>query len=271
MKKNVILLLMLTALWTFPPVQTAASAIPLENTTAYEAEWDETDIADAVYTDAQDPQLFVAYVYMADNEDNPYNNPYRDITVYFGGDMDLYAQAFYYNFNDDEIFEKYGVVRIVGELPKNTDHPYHIHPYASDARAMTFSYKSMYFDREVTIMDDILLADSYNEFYFVGGSKSYIDAHGSEKLTEMYDLFHSDTESINENRAAEGAPSTEIAENPADTEHVDEKQEIVSLEPRRKPTLLSLVLIILLISAAACFFGYRTYRKEKADENTYED
>ena len=151
------------------------------------------------------PKFFVAYIYGEDNPDNPYNNTYRDYTITFGGHYNIRYTKKQYNYVSSNTYKDFKVVKIIGYLPWDYEEPYGVMLTGSDGRAgkesavcvngLTGTY--------ITAMDTYIPSD-YNEFFFVYGSKDYIKSKEANTiLTNMAQLFHSETDSMNDTLAAE--------------------------------------------------------------------
>lgn len=270
------------------PALMALTVLLYPGSMAVAGEFDQIDAAKVNYQASDDPQPFVAYVYIESNRENPYNNEYRDISIDLGGDMDLYVSAKHYTYNNDWIYDTYHVIRFTGELPKNSERAYFVIPRASDMNGVIFSHMGWFFDEEIRT-SGVHLRDGCNEFFLVGGSDEWVRAHGKEKLQELYDLFHSDTGEISgcraeqEHNGEDGGREGTTDESRGDGQKADaggSRQEqqteaapvlIEQTKPKKKLTPFAIVLILLIIGIPAGKRAYLLYRRNKADENTYED
>lgn len=159
------------------------------------------DLSDSGFTEADDLRFVACYIYAEDNEDNPFNNPNRDVRLIFDGNtMTGYLDVHNYNFQDDEFYTRYHVIRQTTYLPYDAD-GYFVSPSLSDANSMTSSYQVRVNDKD-GLTEPLLLAD-YNEVYLVTGSAQWLKESGKQKLDEMYMLFHSESGSIGDNPATE--------------------------------------------------------------------
>jgi hypothetical protein len=169
-----------------------------------------TNLKEAKFSKADDPQPFVAYIYVEGDENNPYNNENRDVTFYLGGELGLYKTEAHHNYYKSEIFQKFHVVRITGSAPKNVKTPYHVMASCSDEHAGNYSSKMAFFNQAIDTSTDISLNTKYNEFFIVCGSSDWIEQNGMSKLTQLYSLFHSDKQDINENKAFNSAVNEDV-------------------------------------------------------------
>ena len=168
-----------------------------------------TDLKEAAFDASQESVPVVIYAYVADDAENPYNQPNRDITVEFGGNGDYYITAEAYHFLDDTLYKDYGIVRMVCKLPSaDAEELFYPTLTASDIPAAeSMSYLvALNSDApvDVTLGSAIpasSLQSSLNEFYFVGShDHQWVEQNGGEKLTQMYHLLHSEDGNIHNNR-----------------------------------------------------------------------
>lgn len=171
---------------------------------------DRVDISTQPFSEEDAPQYFIAYVYVENNMDNPYNNPNRDITLNFGGSCDYYLTAKNAVFASDYAYETYGVARITGYLPQNGEVSLNLYPTTSDTNVSTLAYKEWFFDEEITASTPLEIREEYNEFFLVAGSSDWVQAEGENKLRDLYRLFHSETGDVNDNTAYQIAINAEL-------------------------------------------------------------
>lgn len=189
-----------------------ASYIFVSTVSVYAATEGGTDLANTSFTDEQKVVPFVAYVYVEDDAENNYDNPNRDVTIYFGGAGESYITAHNYQFKDSDSFTKNKVIRVTGKLPTTGDYDYYPTIIASDRKAAEGNvYYVGKFNGADYSMEDFgngikpseLDAD-YNEFVFACGSYDWVSTEGKNKLNEIYSLYHSNTGNLSES-AAESA------------------------------------------------------------------
>lgn len=199
--KKIILTFALAAVCVF------TSVIP-----TYAATEGGTDLANTNFTEDQRAVPFVAYIYIEDDAENNYDNPNRDVTIYFGGAGESYITAHNYQFKDSDSFAKDKVIRVTGKLPTTGDYDYYPTIITNDRKAAEGNvYYIGKFNNTDYSMEDFgngikpsELGTDYNEFVFVGGSYDWVSTEGKKKLDEVYSLYHSNTGNLSES-AAESA------------------------------------------------------------------
>lgn len=199
--KKIILTFALTAVCVF------VSVMP-----TYAATEGGTDLANTNFTEDQRAVPFVAYVYIGDDAENNYDNPNRDVTIYFGGAGEYYITTHNYQFKDSDSFAKDKVIRVTGKLPTTGDYDYYPTIITNDRKAAegNVNYIGKFNNTDYSMEDfgngikPSELNTDYNEFVFVGGSYDWVSTEGKKKLDEVYSLYHSNTGNLSES-AAESA------------------------------------------------------------------
>lgn len=161
--------------------------------------WADENLKTASFTASDDAQFFIAYIYVADDEENPYNYHERDITLHFG---EYYITAKYTDYADTDLYKNFGYVRVHGYLPK--DRTYFPSMDTSDSTFDRFSYRVMYDGMDISSGEGAELKTGNNEFFFVGGFTGYVHGEsGKKKMQELYDNCHTQDGGFYGNKAAE--------------------------------------------------------------------
>ena len=147
-------------------------------------------------SETQNPKFFVAYVYVENNDTSFTNNPNRDITLSFLGEQNQYTlTAKNSEFSSDFAFSKYGVVRMTGYLPSEA---VTLLPTASDSGVTGTDYMMRLGDTSLTVTEPFTLQEEFSELYIVLGPSDWVASSGGEKLDNLYYLFHSETQDLND-------------------------------------------------------------------------
>lgn len=142
----------------------------------------------ASFTEEENAQFFIAYIYVEDDEENNYNYHKRDITAYFG---DYYITAKFTDYADTDLYKYFGIVRINGYLPSNKI--YFPSLDVSDSVLGRFSYRVLHNGRDVSSGEGVELKIGNNEFFFVGGFSDFVHGKdGHKKMQELYDQCHTE-------------------------------------------------------------------------------
>lgn len=165
------------------------------------------NIEEMSFPSGSNPQFFVAYIYISENEENPYNNPNRDIILRFQGKREYYLQAKNVTYASDFAYEKWGVVRVTGYLPDNDKLTavLEISDHTDD-----FVYQIWEGDVPITISDPLTVQKEYNEYYLIGGNSTWMTEHVTKQYEDMYRLFHSDARDVNKNIAYDSTVDDEL-------------------------------------------------------------
>lgn len=156
------------------------------------------NLKDASFTAGDNAQFFVAYIYIRDDEDSPYNCEMRDITLHFGS---YYITEKYTDYAQTDLYKNFGFIRTYGYLPDTQ--VYFPSMDTSDAAPLRFTYRVLYGETDISA-EGTRLAEGNNEFFFIGGNMDYVSGEsGTKKLKELHDLCHTPDGGLYGNEAQE--------------------------------------------------------------------